>query len=272
VFDFSHLLGKSRGVLADLRGESKTRWLASAFQNRQNRALLANSASLIANTFAGSFFGFLFWLVAARTYPQAEVGLGAAFISALTFLTTLGELGLGTALIRFAPTLGAQQARFVNSVLVAVGVTTAAVALVFALGTPLWSPDMAVLAHSDLYLGLFVGTALVFGLAQVLDRLFIAFGVTHFMLGRNLLANGVRLALVLTVSQWGGALGLLGAVGGGALVTFALAALVSPRARCPATGCARPSTGCCCATSSAIPSATTSPRCSGTPRRCSTRC
>src|SRR3954447_8844939 len=83
-----------------------------------SQSLAANSVALIATTLAGSAFGFLFWLLAARVYSPAQVGLGAAAISALTLLTTIGEMGLGTALIRFLPGAGQQQARFLNVTLV----------------------------------------------------------------------------------------------------------------------------------------------------------
>lgn len=193
---------------------------------RQSRSLLANSALLIGNTFTGSIFGFLFWLVAARTCAPAEVGLGAAYISALTFLANLGELGLGTALIRFAPTAGNKQSALINSALALVGAATLAGALIFALGTAAWSPDLAALAAPGRPLALFLGATVAFGLAQLLDRVFVAFQVTHYLFARNLLGNVLRVGAVLVVGPLLGAEGLLLAVGLGAAITLVLGLLV----------------------------------------------
>ncbi len=195
-----------------------------------NRSLLTNSAFLIGNTIAGSCFGFLFWLVAARSYTQAQVGLGAAYISALNLLTTFGELGLGTALIRFAPTLGAKRDSFVNSALAATAICTLGLTFLFSLGIPLWSPELGELARPSL-LALFAVATVAFALGQLLDSLFVAFQSAAFSFARNLAANVIRLALVLTVGRFFGAAGLLLAVGAAALATSALALLaLAPRA------------------------------------------
>lgn len=205
------------------------RLLAGAGAGRGS--VLVNSAFLVANTLAGSAFGFLFWLVAARAYTPVEVGLGAAYVSAITFLTNAGEMGLGTALIRFAPAMDGRRASFINSALSAAGICTLGITLAFALGTPLWLPDMAELGRPGAYLWLFTASALAFGLAQLLDRVFIAFQMTHFMFVRNTLAGLIRLGVLLTVGRVFGAHGLVLAVGAGAALTFALSVLVfAPRA------------------------------------------
>ena len=194
-------------------------------------SLLVNSAFLVANTLGGSLFGFLFWLVAARAYTPVEVGVGAAYVSAITFLTNIGEMGLGTALIRFAPSAGEKRATLINSALAATGICTLGLTLVFALGAPVWSPELGELSRSHAYLGLFTVSALAFGLAQLLDRVFIAFQMTHLMFVRNMLANLVRLGMLVTAGRLFGAHGLVLAVGAGALATLGLSALAfAPRA------------------------------------------
>lgn len=194
-------------------------------------SLLTNSMFLIANTLAGSGFGFLFWFLAARLYPPAQLGVGAAYISAVTFLASFGEMGLGTAIIRFAPRLGADQADFINSALSAAALCTLIGAVVFVAGAPLWSPDLDQLRRSGAHLMLFLGTTVGFGLAQMLDRLFVAFQATHLLFARNTLANAIRLVLIVTAGRRLGAEGLLLAVGAAALITLAVATLaLAPRA------------------------------------------
>jgi len=193
--------------------------------------LFVNSAFLIMNTLAGSFLGFLFWVLTTRRYSPAQVGSGSAYIAAMTLLVSLSEMGLGTVLIRFTPSMRSNQADFVNASLTTVASSTLLTTLVFVIGIPIWSPEMNTLTHSRLHLGLFVGATLAFSLAQFLDRLYIAFQVTHFALIRNLLANTVRIGVAMTLGDQLGAAALVLAVGAGALATLGLSALIlAPRA------------------------------------------
>lgn len=207
-----------------------SRYLMPSVQSLRS-TLFVNSAFLIANTLAGSAAGFLFWILAARIYEPAEVGLGAAYIGALTLLTNLGEMGLGVALLRFVPTLGSQQSRFINSALVTVAVSTLLISIIFALGTPLWSPELSALRHSAPYFSLFLLTTLVFGLAQLFDKMFIALQVAHFVFLRNLVSNILRIGLLLLVGHLLDAIGLVLAIGVASLLSFALSSLIfAPRA------------------------------------------
>jgi O-antigen/teichoic acid export membrane protein len=195
------------------------------------RPLFVNLAFLILNTLAGSFLGFLFWVLATHRYSPAQVGSGSAYVAAMTLLAGLGDMGLGIALIRFAPSMRSGRVDFVNASITMVASSTFILTLVFVVCIPSWSPGMSTLTRSSLQLGLFVGATLAFSLAQFLDRLYVAFQVTHFALVRNLLANMLRIGLAMTLGCSSGAIALLLAVGGGALATLGLSALVfAPRA------------------------------------------
>ena len=195
------------------------------------RSLLVNSAVLIVNTLSGSFFGFLFWVVVARRYSPGQVGSGSAYVAAMTLLASLGEMGLGTTLIRFAPSMGDRRMEFINASLTTVAYSTIILTLVFVAGIPLWSPETTHLTDSSVRLGLFIGATLAFSLAQFLDRLYVAFQVTHFALVRSLLANVLRIGLAMALRPGLGVVALLLAVGIGALTTLGLSALAfAPRA------------------------------------------
>jgi O-antigen/teichoic acid export membrane protein len=192
----------------------------------ESRSLITNSAFLIATTLAGSCFGFLFWLAAAHCYTPEQVGVGAACISAVALLSALGEGGLSTALIRFAPGMGSRQVTFINSALIAAAACTLTLSGAFALGTPVWAPELGRLASSGSYLGLFLLTTMFFSLGQLLDNVFIAFQATQFMFVRNLVAAVMRLVFLLTVGRLLGGMGLWLAVGVAALVTLGISTLV----------------------------------------------
>lgn len=65
--------------------------------------LYQNSIFMMASTAIVSASGFVFWLVVARLYQDAQVGLATAIISAATFIMNISILGLNYSIIRFLP-------------------------------------------------------------------------------------------------------------------------------------------------------------------------
>ena len=171
----------------------------------------------------GSIAGFLFWLIAARNCPPEAVGIAAACMSAVSLLSMFGEYGSGTAVIRFAPGMGEHKAAFVNTALLVTGIGTLVIAVVFAITAPLWSPELEHLIQQWPDLTLFLTTALFFTLGQFVDDIFIAFQSSQYMFGRNLIAAGLRLGLLLAGGRLFGVSGILFAFGASSLITVAFA-------------------------------------------------
>jgi O-antigen/teichoic acid export membrane protein len=74
--------------------------------------LLRNGYALIVNLGATSVLGFLYWLLAARLYPQSTVGLGSAAINLMQLLAGIGgQLTVAAALTRFIPRAGTATTR-----------------------------------------------------------------------------------------------------------------------------------------------------------------
>src|ERR1700759_3406713 len=69
----------------------------------RNKDLLRNAGSLAATTGLTSLFGFVFWIVADREFPKAEVGHAIAATNAMQLLGTIGMFGLGTMMIGELP-------------------------------------------------------------------------------------------------------------------------------------------------------------------------
>lgn len=191
-------------------------------------SVAASTGFLILNTLAGSGLGFLFWALATRKFSPEQVGLGAAFISTITLIASLGEVGLGTTLIRFLPTTENKQS-FVNVSLTIVTGSTLVIGAAFMLTTRFWFTEFVALTQFPAVGVIFIGTLLSFSLAQFLDRLYVAFQVNHLMLIRTICANLLRILTVLLIPQKAGASGFLVAVGIGAIVTLALSATILTR-------------------------------------------
>ena len=62
-------------------------------------SMTSNSLALIAAKVASLGLGFVFWIAAARLFPQAEVGIAAGVVSAMMLCTQVMLVGVGSAVI-----------------------------------------------------------------------------------------------------------------------------------------------------------------------------
>src|SRR5437763_5452353 len=61
--------------------------------------VIANASSLVGTTAVNAVLGYAYWWLAARQFPASAVGLAGAAVSAMTLLSTIVLMGLGTMLI-----------------------------------------------------------------------------------------------------------------------------------------------------------------------------
>ena len=148
--------------------------------------MTANSIALIASRVVAMALGFLFWLVAARTFPAAQVGVAAAVISAMMLCTNIALLGLGSAVISRLPHHREGPVPLLNASLTLVTVASAVAGLVFLLVAAIALPELAVVAEDAVYAVLFL-TCCVFGtLVLLLEQT-----STALRRGDHALARGV---------------------------------------------------------------------------------
>lgn len=94
--------------------------------------LLRNGYALIINVGATSVLGLLYWILAARLYSPAEVGVGNAAISLMQLLAGIGgQLTFAAALARFIPRAGEQSRRLAFFSYLLAGTAGALVSLVY---------------------------------------------------------------------------------------------------------------------------------------------
>lgn len=210
--------------------DARTNWATSEeltktviSPSRSLSPVVRNSAYLILTTATGSGLGFVFWVVAARSYSVAEVGLGAAYVSAATLVAAIAELGLGTAIIRFTPTLGPRLPAFLDASLTVVGLAALVGSLAFAISTPLWSSELAGIG-AGVALMLFVAGSTAHAISQVWDRVFVAFEAARLVLLRSGLAAITRIIVLVVLAGSLGAQGLLVPTVVAATVTSMIAA------------------------------------------------
>jgi O-antigen/teichoic acid export membrane protein len=90
--------------------------------------LYRNAYALMANTVGNSALGLVYWVLAARTFPDAAVGRGNALISLMMLVSTLTQLNWSGALIRFLPRAGGSARRLLVSAYLLAAVLAAVVA------------------------------------------------------------------------------------------------------------------------------------------------
>lgn len=193
--------------------------------------MLRNAALGLVLTGLMAGAGALFWVIAARLRPAADVGLAGSLVTAGEALAVLSLLGYNVALVRTMPTSERPTAD-VRAAVVRVGAMAATLALGYALLLPWTSPRLAEVVPPVL-VPLFVLCVAATALNQLSDALFLAVD----RVAANLWVNGVAMGVVKCALPFllaaGGAFWLYGSVGLAALVAAAASLLVIVR-RLPA--------------------------------------
>ncbi len=170
--------------------------------------LYRNALFLILTSAFGGLFGVTFWLIAARYYTSASVGLSASILSLAAFLGSLSSLGLGIGLIRFLPSASEHRNERINTSLTVAAVTALGIGLVFLIGVDLWSPAIALVRNNPSYSVMFLAFVLGFALTSLVDSSFLAARKASYVFHRSLLFNSLRLPLLVIVVTSFGALGI----------------------------------------------------------------
>lgn len=179
--------------------------LGNAFGLRADRQFMAG-IDLVVSSGIGAAFGLLFWLVAARGFDEATVGVNAALISTMMLVSGLAGLGLPMALVRFLPAYGARsRALVVRSYAVAVAVTTVgAIAAGIGLG---WYYDELTLLHSAQGVLAFAAACAAWQVFVLQDSVLIGIGKTRAVPVENTVFSiaklGVLAVAIAALPRWG---------------------------------------------------------------------
>ncbi|HRQ42064.1 MAG TPA: oligosaccharide flippase family protein [Chloroflexota bacterium] len=135
--------------------------------------LATNSLVIMITRLVGPGGSFLFWALAARMISAQELGLASAALAAAAFLSSMAQMGIGFALIRYLPH-EKNPIRLTNLALEAVGVLSVVIALLFILGVQVWSPALVLLRSHWLVTLAFIVTIVAYSLIQLLNAAFVA--------------------------------------------------------------------------------------------------
>lgn len=150
----------------------------------------------------GALLAFVFWMMAARWYSTSEVGLASALIAGIGFLSSLSLFGLNIGLVRFLPNEEDKRG-MINSCFTVAGVSSIALAVIFILGTPLWSPALLFLRQGVRFFLLFIAFTVVSSLFMMQGETFIALRSTKFTFAQQILMLSLRIALLIGLMSFG---------------------------------------------------------------------
>ncbi len=192
---------------------------------RQPDQVYRSSFFLLASTVVTAALGFLFWVVVARYYSPAEVGLATSLVSATSLIAYLSLFGLNSTLIRF-PAAGVSRNGQITQSLVVVGITSVLVGAGYLLGLPLYGQKLLFVRDSPMLAAAFVVFCACSGLNLLTDSVFIGARVPQYNVIVDGLIQGLaKLALPALLVGYGTA-GIVGSTGGGYVVAVAASLLL----------------------------------------------
>jgi O-antigen/teichoic acid export membrane protein len=166
--------------------------IATATQQiRSNSVVLRNSAFMSLGSASAAVLGFVYWWLAARSFPAAEVGVQSALISAMTFVAMLGEAGFGTMLVGEALGQGDRAAAMIAAAVLAG--TGATLILALPIGGLFFHYAWMTLPITVLFV---LGCALT-GFCFVVDGALMGLLHGEWQLYRNILLAALKLGLLL---------------------------------------------------------------------------
>jgi len=201
------LLARPRAVLAD--------------------PMLRNSALGLVLTVLMAGAGALFWVIAARLRPAADIGLAGSLVTAGEALAVLSLLGYNVALVRTMPHSD-RPAADVRAATLTVGGAALVLGAAYALLLPVTSPRLAEVVHPVL-VPLFALWVASTALNQLTDAVFLALD----RVAANLWVNGVAMGVVKCALPFAlagaGAIGVYGSYGTAAGIAAAVSLVVIVR-------------------------------------------
>jgi O-antigen/teichoic acid export membrane protein len=174
-------------------------WANSIIVHLQ-KPLYRNGYALSINALTTSLLGVLYWVVAARFYTTEAVGINAATISTMTFLSAAARLYLDGALIRFLPRSGTMAKRLIQYSYLISALASAIVGMVFLLGLNLWAPSLGFLRSSSIIAISFLIATVAATIFTEQDGAMIGLRQAHWVPVENILFAAAKIVILVALA------------------------------------------------------------------------
>ncbi len=153
-------------------------------QKVRGEPLYMNSLYMMASTAMVSGSGFFLWMIAARLYPESQVGLATALVSITSFIMSLSILGFNYSIIRFLPK-SRYKHQLLSSSLLVVGLAAALCSIVFLSLLPLFSPQHAFIRENPAMMLVFLFFTIAVSIDFATEAVFLALRKGKYIFYKN---------------------------------------------------------------------------------------
>jgi len=175
--------------------------IRTQFSAITGNTLLMNALYLMISTFILGISGFVFWVLATKTFDTAAVGVATTLLSVSGLVSLLGLAGFETTFIRFLP--GSNRKNdYINTGLIITATGSAILALILGVVLPFASSDLGVM-NNFWVLASFVFFTVVTSLNILTNSVFLAFKQARYILIINALFSVFKVVLPLLVVEGG---------------------------------------------------------------------
>ena len=162
--------------------------------------IYSRAYALILSSASTSVLGLLYWTLAARLYSAHDVGVNAALISTMMFLSYVSQLSLAGALTRFIPTAGRATTRLILGSYGASVLMSAAVASVFLLGAGAWAPEVRPLVDTPAATAWFLAATMAWSLFALQDAVLTGLRRTVWVPIENTIFAAVKVLVLVALA------------------------------------------------------------------------
>ena len=163
-------------------------------------SMFLNSISLILAKVFSLGLGFLAWLIAARLFDAADVGLAAAIVAAMMLCVQLSLIGVGSSIINLFPARQDAPARLFDTAFSVVGLAALAVGVAFLVLAATLLRELRIVATDPVFAVAFIVLGVFGTLGVLLDQISTVVRRGDEALRRNILAGLVTLVGVVAVA------------------------------------------------------------------------
>jgi O-antigen/teichoic acid export membrane protein len=178
--------------------------------------------ALVLSSALTSGVGLLYWVIAARLFDAATVGVNSVALSTMMLLGSAAHLNMTYALLRFVPVAGLAARRLVVRGYAAAATLAALVGAGFALGAPIWAPELVDAAGQGPLLAFFAVATPVWALFVMQDYVLTGSGRATVVPAENLVFSLLKIAMLAVAAV----VVLPGGVPGGIAVSWVAATVV----------------------------------------------
>src|SRR5215469_9698081 len=146
----SEVLSPSITVAKGISWSNPSETFVKVYRHFMTDSLYRNSIYLMLSTSIQAFFGFFFWIIAARLYSPDQVGIATTLISVMSLISGFSILGLNVGLVRFLPKSKEKNEK-INSSFFITTVASVLISIIFITGIKTFSPKLLFLQTNLLF-------------------------------------------------------------------------------------------------------------------------